>query len=420
MTRLSLLALRSAWNRRYTLCLTVFSVGLGVALLLGVERLRQDARDNFGQSVSGVDLIVGARTAPVQIMLFAVMRLGEVSHNMTWASYAAISSHPQVAWSVPLIFGDSHHGFPVVGTTPEYFKQYRYATSVHLAFAEGNPFHSVFEAVIGAEVAKRLGYRPGDRIVLNHGHGDLAHAQHNDKPFTVTGILMRTGTAVDRSIHVSLESIEAVHLDWLGGTPTPGVSIKPEHVSKFDLRPKSISAALVGLKNRAAVFRVQRQINEYESDALTAVIPGVALDQLWQMVGNAERVLLAVSWMTVGVSLAGMVAVVLASLNERRRELAILRSVGARPRDIFALLTLEVTAVSLTGGVVGVMLLAVLSFVLAPFATQHYGLVVRPVLLRSTDLQWLGVLVAAGIAASFIPAYRAYRMSLSDGLTPRL
>ncbi len=420
MMHLVPLAIRSAWNRRYTLGLTLIAIALSVALLLGVDRVRRDARASFGQSVSGTDLIVGARTSPVQLMLYAVFRIGEATNNMTWTSYEKVAAHPLVAWSVPLALGDSHRGHAVVGTTPAYFEHFRYAGTNRLAFASGKPFSGVFEAVIGADVAERLGYRAGDRVVLNHGAGDVSLAAHSDKPFTVTGVLARTGTPVDRSVHVPLEGIEAIHLDWQGGAPIPGVSIPAEHVSKFDLRPKAITAALVGLKNRAAVFRVQRQINDSKDEALSAVMPGVALDQLWQIVGIVERVLFAVSAMVVAVGLAGLVAVVLASLNERRRELAILRSVGARPRDVFVLLVTEAVGVTVAGAALGTVLLAVLTFALAPLAAAQYGLVVQPVIATVSELRLLAAVVTVGVLASLIPGYRAYRLSLADGLTPRV
>jgi putative ABC transport system permease protein len=385
-----------------------------------VDRVRRDARESFGQSVSGTDLVVGARTSPVQLILYAVFRIGEATNNMKWESYERIAAHPMVAWTIPLALGDSHYDFSVVGTTVGYFDHFRYGASRSLAFAAGRKFEGLFEAVVGADVAQRLGYRVGERIVLNHGMGEVSLAEHSDKPFTVTGILARTGTPVDRSVHVSLEAIEAIHLDWQGGAPIPGVSIPPEHVAKFDLRPKAITAALIGLKQRAAVFRVQRQINDYAEEPLMGVLPGVALDQLWQVVGVAERVLLAVSAMVVAVGLAGLVAVVLAGLNERRRELAILRSVGARPRDVFLLLMMEALGIAVLGALCGVLILAVLTAALAPVAAARYGLIIETTFIAGSELALLAAVVAIGVLASLIPGYRAYRISLSDGLTPRL
>lgn len=420
MKHLLLLAVRSAWNRRLTLGLTLVAVALSVALLLGVERIRQEARDSFAQSVSGTDLVVGARTSPVQLMLYAVFRMGEATSNIRWQSYQVIADNPAVAWTIPLSLGDSHRGFPVLGTTPAYFEHFRYGAAQALALAAGRPFAEVFEAVLGAEVAERLGYRLNQRIVLNHGMGDIVLAEHSDKPFTVVGILERTGTPVDRTVHISLEAIEAIHLDWQGGAPLPGLAIPPEYVKKFDLRPKEITAALVGLKSRAAVFKVQRQINGYASEPLLAVMPGVALDQLWQVVGIAERTLLAVSALVVAVGLAGLVAVVLASLGERRRELAILRSVGARPGDVFVLLAAEGLFITLLGAALGVALLGGLALALGPLVQARFGLAIGAGHMSGDEFRLLAAVAGVGLAASLVPGYRAYRLSLADGLTPRL
>lgn len=419
MRHLASLAMKSAWNRRLTLSLTVAAMALSVTMLLAVERIRYEARESFAQSVSGTDLIVGARTSPVQLMLYAVFRIGEATSNVRWESARTIAEHPAVAWTIPLSLGDSHRGFPVLGTTHAYFEHFRYGASKPLALAEGKRFEHLFDAVLGAEVAERLGYAVGDRIVLNHGTGSIG-AGHTDKPFVVTGILARTGTPVDRTVHVSLEAIEAIHLDWQGGAPIPGVSIPAEFVSKFDLKPKSVTALLVGLKSRAGVFRMQRFVNTYEDEALLAVLPGVALDQLWQVVGTVERTLLLVSSMVVLVGLAGLVAVVLAGLNERRRELAILRSVGAQRTDIFLMLVIEGLGITIAGAVIGVATLALLTALLGPMVEAQYGLAIRTIFITPEELKLLGIVIGVGLLASLMPGYRAYRLSLADGLTPRL
>lgn len=420
MNYLITLAARSAWNRRLTLGLVTLTISLSVALLLGVERIRHDARESFAQSVAGTDLIVGARSSPVQLLLHAVFRMGEGTAGIGWNSVQDIARHPSVAWTVPLSLGDSHRGFPVLGTTDAYFEHFRYGDHEPLAFAAGRQSAQLFEAVIGAEVAAQLGYRLGDKIALSHGMHDLSDASHDDKPFSVVGILRRTGTPVDRTVHVSLEAIEAIHLDWQGGARMPGLQIPAEHVRKFDLAPKQVSAVLVGLKSRAAVFRMQRHVNDYKGEPLMAILPGVALDQLWQMVGVAERSLLLVSAMVVLVGLSGLVAVVLAGLNERRRELAILRSVGAQPLHVFLLLVTEGVLMMLAGMAAGILLLAVAGAFLSPLVEARFGLALPLSLLRSNELPLLLSIAGVGLLASLVPGWRAYRLSLSDGLTPRI
>lgn len=418
------LALASAWNRRITLGLTVLAVTLSVAMLLGVERMRNAARESFSLSVSGTDLIVGARTSPVQLMLYAVFRLGEGTSNMKWQSYREIAAMPQVAWAVPVSLGDSHRGFPVLGTDRTYFERFRYGFDRPLVIREGRAFSGtldgVFEAVLGAEVARSLGYRPGQRITLAHGSGMELLPEHKDKPFAIVGILASTGTPVDRTVHVSLQAIEAIHLDWQAGVPLPGSGIPAEYVRKFDLTPRTITAALVGLKNRASVFRVQRTVNEFPDEPLVAVLPGVALDQLWQVIGMAERAMLAVTGMIVVVGLAGLVAVLLAGLNERRRELAILRSVGAGPWQVGALVVLESTMATAAGVVIGVVGLAAAAGAAGPWLQSLYGVTLP--MLPASGGEWaiVAAILVAGAVAGAIPAIAAARLSLATGLSPRL
>jgi putative ABC transport system permease protein len=427
MNALLSMAAHSAWHRRGTLMLVLLSIALSTLLLLTLERLRTDLRDSFTQAVSGTDLIVGARSGPVALMLYAVFRIGGATHSIEMASVEAVAAHRAVAWVVPLALGDSHRGRPVLGTTPAYFEHFRYGDRQPLVLAEGRAFSGtldgLYEVVLGAEVAQSLGYRLGERLTLTHGlaapaAGALA-AEHADKPFTVVGILARTGTPVDRSLHVGLQAITAIHLDWAGGAPLPGVSITAEQARKFDLQPKAVTAALVGLKSRAAVFVVQRFVADYEGEPLLAVLPGVALDQLWEVLAVGENALLAMSAMVAVVSLAGLVAVVLAGLGERRRELAVLRAVGAGPRHVLLLLAAEGVLVTGAGVLLGAAASAVLLVVGAPWLQQQFGITLR-LAAPTAAMAWLAAAVlGAGMLASLVPAWRAYRLSLADGLSPR-
>ncbi|MGJ7553278.1 ABC transporter permease [Variovorax sp. RB2P76] len=420
MTALFSIAWRSAWNRRFTLALTVFSIALSTFLLLGVERIRTELRENFASSVSGTDLIVGARTGSTQLLLYSVFRIGAATNNISWKSVQALQAHPGVDWVVPLSLGDSHRGFAVLATSPEYFTRFRYGDRQLLKMREGKPFNELFDAVVGAEVADKLGYHVGQKITLAHGSGELNVAEHADKPFTVVGVLARTGTPVDRTVHIGLAAMEAIHLEWVGGAPMPGVHIPAEQVRKFDLTPKNVTAALVGLKNRAAVFGVQRWISTYTGEPLMAILPGVALDELWSVIGIGENALLLMSALVALVSLAGLVSVVMAGLNERRRELAVLRAVGAGLRHVLALLALEGAMVTVLGVAFGVVMAVLGIALLSPWLQAQFGLTLS--LSEPTLNEWLlmASLLAAGWLASLLPGIRAYRLSLADGLSPRI
>lgn len=417
------IALRSAWNRRLTLSLVMLSIALASFLLLSLERMRADVRGSFSNSVSGTDLVVGARTGPVQLMLYAVFRVGGATNNIKINSLQAIAAHRAVSWVLPISLGDSHRGRPVLGTTPDYFTRFLYGDRQALALAEGRAFagtlDGLYEAVLGAEVAQALGYRLGQKITLSHGAGGVLGTEHADKPFTVVGVLAPTGTPVDRTVHVSLQAIEAIHLDWAGGAPLPGMAIAPEQARKFDLQPKEVTAALVGLKSRAAVFNVQRFIAGYEGEPLLAVLPGVALDELWEIVGIGEKALLGMSVLVAAVSLASLVAVVLAGLNERRRELAVLRAVGAGPRHVLWLLALEGALVTGIGALLGALMSLAGVLLAGPWVQTKFGIGLQ--LSAPTATQWglFAAILLAGMLASLVPGWRAYRLSLADGLSPR-
>jgi putative ABC transport system permease protein len=414
------LAWKSLRNRGFTAALTVASIALSVALLLGVERIRHEAKASFTSTVSGTDLIVGARSGPVQLLLYAVFRIGNATNNISWASWEEISAHPRVAWAIPLSLGDSHRGFRVLGTSRVYFEHYRFARDRGLGFEQGGAFDDLYDAVLGAEVARKLGYGLGQSIVIAHGTGDVSFARHEDKPFRVVGILAPTGTPVDRTVHVSLEAIEAIHIDWQGGAPLPGQRLSAEQARAMELTPKAITAGLLGLKSRVATFQVQRFVNDYPKEPLLAILPAVALTELWGLIGVAEGALLVVSACVVVVGLFGMLTALLTSLNERRREMAILRSVGARPAHVFGLILGESLVLTLVGVLAGLALLYGLLAVAQPLLGARFGLYLPIGFPGTTELVLLGAVILAGLAVGLLPAYRAYRLSLSDGLSIRV
>ena len=414
------LAWKSLLNRRLTAALTIGAIAFSVMLLIGVERMRTETRASFANTISGTDLIVGARSGSIQLLLFSVFRIGNATNNITWESYRDIAEGDAVAWTVPLSLGDSHRGFRVLGTDHGYFEHYRYGRKQPLAFAQGGRFEDVFDAVLGAEVAKKLDYRINQEIIIAHGAGKVTFREHDDKPFKVVGILAPTGTPVDNTIHVSLEGIEAIHVDWEQGAPRPGYEVSAEQARRMDLSPKAITAFLVGLKSKIATFQLQRDINEYRAEPLLAILPGVALTELWGVMSVAENMLLVVSVFVVLVGLSGMLVALLTSLNERRREMAILRSVGARRLHVFALMVSEACVLTLVGISVGLALLYVLIAVSQPIVQDQLGVYINLGPPNGYELILLGMVLLAGTIVGCIPAYRAYRNSLADGLTIRI
>ena len=415
------LALSSLWNRRSTAVLTVSAIAISVALLLSVQKLRSAAKDGFANTVSGADLIVGARSGPLNLLLYSVFRVGDATANVSWASYQKIARHHDVAWTIPISLGDSHRGFRVMGTSSDYFLHYRFAASQALSLASGHAFADLYDVVLGADVARQLHYRLGQSIVLSHGLGDVSFSEHKDKPFRVVGILAQTGTPVDRTVHVSLQAITAIHSDWQSGAQARSEDrLSADAARQSDLTPDSITAFLVGMRSRVMTLTMQRAINEYAQEPLLAIIPGVALQQLWDLVSIADTALTIVAAFVVFAGLLGMLTAILTSLNERRREMAILRSVGARAQHIFALLVLEAGVLAFLGVLVGIALTYLLLMVGQPLLASHYGIFVNITALSGYDLLVLGMIIFTALCLGLFPAWRAYRNTLSDGLTIRV
>ena len=415
------LALASLNNRRFTALLTILAIALSVCLLLAVERVRTEARSSFASTISGTDLIVGARSGSVNLLLYSVFRIGNATNNIRWSSFEWLASHPKVKWAIPISLGDSHRGYRVMGTDMSYFQHYRFGRGQSLQLAQGKPFADMFDVVLGAEVAAALHYTIGQELVLAHGVSEVSLTRHDDKPFKVSGILARTGTPVDRTLHISLPGMEALHVDWQNGIPARGAGrVSADSARSMDLHPKAITAVLLGPNSKIATFTLQRQINEDSGEPLQAILPGVALQELWSLMGTAEKALFVVSLFVVLTGLIGMLTAILTSLNERRREMAILRSVGARPWHIASLLILEAFALSLAGVAAGLILLYLGIAASQGYVQANYGLYLPLNLPSRYEWSVLGAILAAALLMGSVPAWRAYRQSLSDGLSIRL
>lgn len=415
------LAWRSLMNRKVAAFLTMIAIALSVALFLGVEKARNAAKQGFDNTISGTELIVGAPSGQINLLLYSVFRLGNATAEISWPTYETIAARDDVAWAVPISLGDSHRGYRVLGTSQSYFDHYKYGQRQALAFAEGQRFDDLFDAVIGAEVAKQLGYEIGTPLILTHGLGAGGLTDHDDRPFRVVGILRPTGTPVDQTIHVSLEAITAIHVGWETGTRNRMAdAITEEMIRSFDLTPKTVTAIFVGLENRSTILRTRRELNTRMSEPLLAIIPGQALAELWQVMGTAERVLLAVSAFVIAVGLVSILTSILTSLNERRREMSILRATGARPGHIFALLIAEAAVLGFFGALLGAVLIQIILSIAAPILSAQYGIALMGTGPGLVDLYTIAAVTLAALCLGTWPAVTALRRSLADGLSVKL
>jgi putative ABC transport system permease protein len=390
--------------------LTCTSIGISMLVLIGVEHLRTEVKNNFERTVSGVDLIVGSRTSGINLLLFSVFKIGNPSNNLQWKSYQDIVNNSQVAWSVPLSMGDSHKGFSVIGTTNDYFEYFKYADKQKISFVQGESFKRLYEVVLGADVAKKLGYSLNQSLVMSHGTGKVSFTHHEDHPFRVVGILKSTGTPADQSLYIPLQSIDILHQtqhihDELLVEVPLGKIYQPQ-----------LSAFLLGTKSKIAVLRLQRNINQYTQEPLSAILPNLALRELWQIVGAVEISLMVISWLILATALICMTTMLLASMKERERELAVLRALGAKAHIIILLIGAEALLLTLLGALAGYILVTVGLLLGQPLLEQHFALYIQPHVDLGSVGYYFVIAASAAILLSFVPALFAYKKSLLAGL----
>jgi putative ABC transport system permease protein len=416
------LAYRSLKNRKLTSILTLLSLALSVCLWVGIEHIRAGARDSFSNTISQTDLIVGARGGAISLLLYTVFHIGTPTANVSYESYEKIKSQPSVSWTIPISLGDSHRGYRVVGTTEDFYRYYRYRQDRQIELQQGRVPTEVFDVALGSDVARKLGYRLGDRIVITHGiTRGVGIMEHSDKPFTVVGILRPTRTPVDQAVYITLEGMEAIHIDWQqGAPPLKGQEIPPERITKEAIKIGQITAFFLRTRSRIQTLALQRQINTFPEEPLMAIIPGVALSELWNGISYGEQVLKVVALFVVIVGLMGMLMALYTSLNERRREIAILRAIGVGPAGIVFLLVIESGLLTLVGSLLGIGLLYTLVLLLQPLVEQQFGLQIPIGALSRAEYIYIAGVVLAGVIIGFVPAWKAYRNALTDGLCVRV
>ncbi len=399
-------AVSSLLSRKGSAVMTLMAISVAIFVLLGIEQIRQQARESFASTVSGVDLIVGAKTGSLNLLLYSVFRIGSPTDNISWQAYREIADADDVAWTIPISLGDSHKGYRVVGTTEAFFKYFSFGKERRLAFYKGEAFEGTFDAVLGSEVATALGYSMGTEIILAHGLASASFTKHDNQPFVVVGILAPTGTPVDHTIHVRLEGIEAIHA---GGSKVPIGAFAPANrsVTNFS-EPESITAFMLGLKSRMSTFNVQRQINEFAGEPLMAILPGIALSELWQMMSMFENVLRLISALVLLAAVLGMGAVLLASIRERRQEIHLLRMMGASPFYLFCLVEMEALILCLLGMLLGGVCLFTALFVIGNAVFSRFGIYLDATLLTPEAALMLVAVLLATLVAAAVPSLKMY------------
>ena len=408
------LAWKSLVNRRSSVLLTLASISVSVAIVIAIEHIRYQAEEGFNRTVSGVDLIVGGRTSPINLLLYSVFRIGSATNGISWESYELIESDDRVSWTIPIALGDSHAGFRVMGTSADYFAYFKYGNQRSLLLQSGGYLEQADAAVLGAQVARDLGYSLGDEITLAHGVGDISFLNHTDSPFTVAGILQPTGTPVDQTIHVSLAGLELIHDDLARNT----VASAHESHSHGDgeIHPEAVTALLIGLHARRSVFAVQQAINEYPDEALMAILPGVTLAELWEMVGNVEKLLQLISILVLFASLLGLATMLLASMRERRREILLFRSIGMHASSVIFLIEIEALLIITLGILIAYLLVVAGIAGSEAWLSREYGLFVELFPFSQSIAIYFATIIFTALFLALLPALSAYRQTVPGSL----
>lgn len=421
------MAAASAASRKSILTVALLSIAISSSVIFSVSQIRAEARNSFANAISGVDLIVGSRDSPTELLMYTVFGLGQASRNMPFGIADEIAALRGVSWVVPIQLGDFYNDSPVMGTEPLFFQKVRAADQA-LDFAHGRAFTQADEVVIGSDVAKKNGLELGEKIVLSHGSNASLAERHTESPFTVIGVLKSTGTPIDRKVIVSLEGFERMHIGWeLGISPkvlrAQGVLRTSPNSQSDSLaqveKPSNVTALMVGLESPPLVFGAKRTIERMSGSSLMAVMPGITLAKLWKTIAIGETVLMFVGWLTAISALLSTAAITMLSLQSRRRELAIWRSLGARPSALLSLVLAESVGVMLAGVLLGYALMQLLIFVSSVELQSLTGVRLHHTLPNRETWLMLCGLMATGLLAGLIPATQAYRWSLQDSLNPK-
>ena len=267
-------------------------------------------------------------------------------------------------------------------------------------------FKAPFDVVLGSTVAKELNYKLNDTIYLSHGIAKGSLPLHRNHSFKVVGILNPTGTPVDKTVHVPLEGMSALHINNL---------TSDSKLDSFDLTPNSVTSCLIGLKSKLSLFHVQQRIIKWEHEPLMAIIPGVTLSRLWSNIRTIDTSFFLITILVTLITFIGLLLALFMSLNQRKRELAILRTMGARPMHLAYILILESLLITISGVMLGLLLMIGSGYVLTPFLEEAMGLILSLYSLSLTELYLALGIIVFGAITSFIPAWQAYRTGLSEG-----
>jgi putative ABC transport system permease protein len=397
---LPLIVYRSLRQHALSTLVTVASISLAAGLLITVWLVRTQAQAAFVATSTGFDAVLGARGSKLQLVLNSIFHLEASPGNLSSQDYEQIRRHPAVKAAIPLALGDNYLGYRIVGTVEALFTEVEYTPGRRYAIAPGGRLFAgaAHEAVVGSFVARRLGLKVGDTFQPYHGLVFDPSTLH-EEVYTITGILEPTNTPADRVIWIPLSGIQ----NMKGHDPRAATDV---------------SAVLVQLRAPTAGFMLDVMYNR-QGNRLTFAYPVSAIiADFFGKIAWLDRVLALVAYLVALVAAGSVLASIYASMSARRRDLAILRALGARRRTIFGAVVAEAATIGVLGSVAGVLVHLVLFSVVATVIRAQTGVVLEvfeasPVLLLAP-----AGMIALCTLGGVVPALKAYRVPVAETLAP--
>jgi len=412
MFKLFFSSIRSRWlpTILIVLCLTSSMV-----LLLSIERIQNGTKQSFNYSISGVDSIIGPRSSPIALVLYTIFHIGKPTNNITYETFKYLNERKDIDWIIPIALGDSYDEFRVIATTSDYFEKIKFGDNNQITFDKGNNSLELNNTIFGADVAKKLNSNIGDRINIVHGSNADMGIEHDEISFELSGILVKTGTPIDKLVFINLQGYELVHLGWKSGKKI--FSLKNQDLAKIDasqLIPKTITAAFVGLKSKLTIFNFQKDIREYLEEPISAIIPSIALSELWSIVGVVDKGFKLLSWIVIVISLIAMVTLIINSLENRKREMLIYRANGASPLDLSFMVVIEAIFIGLLSIILALIFVSLISYFASSQLSIHFGVSTNFSFLTVNEATILLIILLAGVLSSLVPAFITYRNNLNQ------
>lgn len=397
---LPLIVCKSLRQHALSTIFTAFSIALAAGLWMSVWTIKEQSQETFTSVDAGFDAVLGARGSKLQLVLNAIFHLEASPGNLPWSDFLGIQKHPSVELAVPLAVGDNYRGYRLVGATLELFQRAEYADGKRFAVESGGRLFEpgYREAVVGSFVAQRLKMKPGDKFHPYHGLIFDEKEQHAET-YVVTGVLKPSNTPADRVIWIPLEGIQRMS----GHNPD----------AQTDL-----SAVLVKLRRPEAGFQLDILYNK-QGDRLTFAWPTARImSELFGKISWFDRVLALVAYLVAFVAVTSVLVSLYNSMNERRREIAILRALGARRFTVFGAIVLEAAAITALGVLGGFVVHAIIATSVASVIRAQTGVVLNPLALSPVMLWAPGMMLALGALAGMVPAVKAYRTPVAEHLVP--